>query len=366
MSAEPSAPDLDSLPAPSIDGAAALLLFERPAGPFASIDWRSSLLSLLTHLLFVALLFALAYWMGNPPPAELPAIEVSLAPDPEPPPPPPPPRPRAVPRPQPPPPPPPVPRASEASSLGEGAPQLGARDDTPSAQPAERSQAPRADKPAPQAKPAEKPEEQTAAPEQPSPRAEPTPPTPTPATEPIPAPSPPPVLAAPQARSDSPPAAPPRASPPPSLALRAVPRPAPPRPAEVRPQRRSPESAAPAPSPEAGTKAPGGPIAAIYDAYLAAVNNQIMEHRSLLRPYFGSSQRSEVRIALVIDRAGRLRDHQMVVSSLYGNLDYTINRMVAEAAPFPPPPASIPGDPVVITVVISFPQTLAAWQQAFP
>src|SRR3954469_28187 len=103
MSVELPTPELDSLPAPSIDGAAALL-FERPGGPFASIDWRSSLLSLLTHLLFAALVFALAYWMGKPAPAELPAIEVSLAPDPEPPPPPPPPppAPRALPNPQPP------------------------------------------------------------------------------------------------------------------------------------------------------------------------------------------------------------------------------------------------------------------------
>ena len=365
MSAEPTASDLDSLPAPSIDGAAALLLFERPAGPFAHIDWRSSLLSLLTHLLFVALLFALAYWMGKPPPAELPAIEVSLAPDPEPPPPP-PPAPREVPQPQPPlPPPPPVPRASEASSLGEGAPRLGARNDTPSAQPAERSQAPREDKPAPQAKPAEKPDEQTAAPQQPTPRAEPTPPTPTPAIEPVPAPSPP-VLAAPQARSDSPPAAPPRANPPPSLALRTVPHPAPPRPAELRPQRPSLESTAPAPSPEAGKEAPGGPIAAIYDAYLDAVNNQILEHRSLLRAYFASSQRTEAHIQLMIDRAGRLRGHHVALSSGYGNLDGAIELMVAKAAPFPPPPARIPGDPVVITIVIRFPQTLAEWRQAFP
>ena len=92
MSAPVAAPEFDPLPTPVVDGAAILLDDGRARLP--PIDWRSSLLSLLAHLLFAALLVSLAYWMGKPPPEEPPAIEVTLAQDPEPPPPPAPPPPR--------------------------------------------------------------------------------------------------------------------------------------------------------------------------------------------------------------------------------------------------------------------------------
>jgi hypothetical protein len=354
-------PAPESLPTPATDGAAALAFVNRPAGLFAHLDWRATVLSLLTHLLFAALLFTLAYWMGKPPPLEPPAIEVTLAPDPAPPPP-----PRARPAPQPPAPPPPLPRASDASSLGDGAPRAAASNDTPSAEPAERAVAPREDKPAPDAKPADKPDEPAAAPEQPRLRAEPAPPAPAPEIEPAPMPAPA-ILSAPAARPETRPAPPPRAAPPPSLALRSVPRPAPPPPAETRPQQRSSESAAPAPSPQGGSAQPSGPEGAVYDAYLDAVRNQVMLHRGLLGPYFASSTRSEVRVRLWIDRAGRVPRHDFVVSSLYPNLDYTIEKMLAQSVPFPPPPGDLlTAGMVAVILIIPLPGKLEDWRQAYP
>src|SRR5260370_20615686 len=111
MAVPPETSDLDSLPALRIDGAAAIRLWDDYGAERPRVAWRSSLLSLLTHLLFVALLISLVHWMGKEAPEELPSIEVSLAPDPTPPPPPPPPEPkRDVPKPHPPAPPPTLPR----------------------------------------------------------------------------------------------------------------------------------------------------------------------------------------------------------------------------------------------------------------
>jgi outer membrane biosynthesis protein TonB len=366
MEASSPAPDPDYLPLPRIDGTLAVRLWDPESVRRPRVDWRSTLLSLLTHLLFVALIFALAHWMGKEAPDEPPSIEVQLAPDPEPPPPPPPPAPRRE-VPQPPaPPPPPQTRASEASSVGEGAPAAAKQNETPSAAPAQKSVAPRIDEPAPRAEPTAR----EAAPEPAPPQAavEPLPPAPPLPEEVEPAPIPaPPVLSAPQAPPTARPAPAPRpAPPPPSLALKKPTAPAHAQPGELKPQVRRPESEAPAPSPQGDASAPAGPLPAVYDPYLAAVRDRAMEHRSLLRAYFGTSRVAAAEIEIELDQAGRFINHDFRVSTRNPNLDDAILKMLALAAPYPPPPIRLaPGHNLQILLIIPFPASFEDWKQAY-
>jgi protein TonB len=366
-------PDPDSLPTPRVDGTASIRLWDEEGQRQPRLDWRSSLLSVLTHVLFVALLISLVHFLGKDPPEELPTIEVSLAPDPEPPPPPPEekkpaPKPEA---PKPPPPAPPtiLPRASDASSIGEGKPQAAKQNDDPSANPGPTATAPREAEPAPRARPNAEQAELEPAPPLPQPPIEPAPPVPPLPREAEPAPIPlPPVVTAPEAPSTTRPAPAPRPTPPPpSFTLRKPLAPSQAPAAEPKPRTRSSESEAPAPSPSGSALNPSGRIGAVYDAYVDAVRNKVLEHRSLLRPYFGAAHVGEVQVGIEIDASGRLIGHAFYVRSGSPNLDYEIANMMARAAPFPPPPSDLMrGGTVGIRFFIDFPNTVEAWREAYP
>jgi hypothetical protein len=365
--AVPETSDLDSLPTPRIDGAAAIRLWDDYGVERPRLGWRSSLLSLLTHILFVALLVSLVHWMGKEPPEELPSIAVSLAPDPTPPPPPAAEPKRDAPKPPPPAPlPPPLPRASDASSIGDGAPQAAKQNEAPTANPAPTSTAPRDAEPAPRARPTAEQAAPEPAPKLPEPPVEPIPPAPPLPREAEPAPNPmPPVMTAPQSSSSSRPAPAPRpAPPPPSVALRKPLAPSQAPAAEPKPQTRSAESEAPPPSPHGLFDRPGGPLGAVYDAYLDAIRNKMMEQRRSLAGYFEATPASSVEVHFELDAAGRYFNAQTNAHNF--NMNHALENMVANAAPFPPPPpALLVGGRVGIIVLIPLPSKYDDWKKEF-
>jgi hypothetical protein len=59
--------------------------------------------------------------------------------------------------------------------------------------------------------------------------------------------------------------------------------------------------------------------------------------------------------------------HDFILSSLYPNLDYTIEKMLAQSVPFPPPPARLlSGDFVAVILIIPLPAKFDDWRQAYP
>jgi hypothetical protein len=90
-----------------------------------------------------------------------------------------------------------------------------------------------------------------------------------------------------------------------------------------------------------GDERPGGIEAAIYDAYLAAVRDQIFTRRDRLRTYYAANTGFAIRIE--VDAEGRLRVDEMAQESGSRAIDYAAKQMVAEAGVnnFPPPPARL-------------------------
>jgi outer membrane biosynthesis protein TonB len=299
-------------------------------GPVA---WRSSAVSLLLHaLLLLLILIGLPDWLRRHQPEQT-AIEVTLV---QPPPPPaPPPKPAA----KPPAPPPPAPLSSDAQSEGPKRPS-----------PAEKAEAaPAAPEPGPQAAPPRKVETPPA-----TPSAKPAP------AEPKRAPTPPPpraALAVPQAAPA--PASPSQRKAAETETALATPPPerAPTSRGEAPPAPRSGKAPRTGFSVVAATEPPGGEQAALYDAYLAAVRDKIAGQRRLLRTFYGVGGRLAIR--LVIDPVGRLTAFGTLVSSGSYSLDYTVNQMVALAAPFGPPPASLAGVDLVLNMLL--PDSEADW-----
>jgi len=113
--------------------------------------------------------------------------------------------------------------------------------------------------------------------------------------------------------------------------------------------------------------APGGTAPAVYDAYLDSLRNKVAENRRLLGPYFGSSTTAAVLVRIYVDSIGRVLKHEFIVSSHYPNLDYTIEKMLAQSVPLPPPPPDVLSNGTVrIILTIPLPTKLEEWREAYP
>lgn len=119
-----------------------------------------------------------------------------------------------------------------------------------------------------------------------------------------------------------------------------------------------------------GDEHPGGAMAAIYDAYLAAVRDQIFTRRDRLRTYYAANTGFVVHIEL--DAEGRVRTDEIAETSGSHAIDFAATQMVAEAAGvtnFPPPPArlqSIMKDGKLgMYFVMRFPSDRAQWDRQF-
>ena len=302
----------------------------------------ATVLALLQHALIIALiLYDIRDLIHFPQDETPPTIEVTLVQPPAPPPPPPPPpaQPVAKPTPPPPPAPPPdVPLASDAMAEGENK-RLA---------PAEKAEAaPVAPTPGTTEAPTRKPE-----PPSTKPSAKPAPAEPKRATTP-----PPPRATAslPGPQQASPTQKP---SPETETALSAPP-----------PERATSERGKAPAEPGTGkaaqtgfatmaTDVPGGPLAAAFDAYLAAVRDKIMTRRELLRTFRRSTGRTVVLI--VLDAAGRPVNFRTVSYSGSPSFDDTVRTMVAGAPPFGPPPPQLVGGNLYFDLAL--PDTDADWE----
>jgi len=327
-------PRLLAAPAAPDEGLTAVPGWRLPGAGRSPVGLRPTSVSLALHALLVLLiLIGIPDWLRRHEMTPPPPIEVSLV-VPEPPKP--PPAPPAPPAPKPPP---AAPLASDASSAAPGRPSPAKQEEA----------APAAPEPGPAAAPPRKP-----TPTPPLKVAKPTPAPVVHAATPVPrsAPGPGPAPASTQRAAES--------------ETRVATAEPPPEPA-----RSSTAHGEQPPAPRTGKatytgldvtplgKPPGGPEAAFYDAYLAAVRDKIAQQRGLLKPFYLSS--GDVGMGLEIDRAGRLINTGLLSTSGSRALDYTVNQMVVLAAPFGPPPPEISGEHVFLRFQLSLPLTQADW-----
>lgn len=311
---------------------------------WADLEWQDPLISLTFHLLILLLIF----WTGEslltkPPPAPPQGIQVTLVQPPPPPPPPPPQQQQQQPKP-----PPPKPQEKPDEDLSHRASDAMAEaPDQPPATAKKDEAAPKEDKIVPTEK---KQEKLTEAPVMKSP-IPPTPDAPAKRTNEIERKPSPPTKAkdAELAKLES-----------------LLPIPIPQSEAVIAP---SDGKAARAGFAVEGDERPGGIEAAIYDAYLAAVRDQIFTRRDRLRTYYAANTGFAIRIE--VDAEGRLRVDEMAQESGSRAIDYAAKQMVAEAGVnnFPPPPARLAhimkDGKLGMYLVMKFPSDRATWDRQF-
>ncbi len=118
-----------------------------------------------------------------------------------------------------------------------------------------------------------------------------------------------------------------------------------------------------------GDAHPGGVVAAIYDAYLASVRDQIFTRRDELRNQFAANRRVIIRIE--IDANGLLKVQEVADTSGSSATDEAVRKMVvlASLGNFPPPPPRLL--PIMkngllgMYFMMSFPSTRAEWDRQF-
>lgn len=295
------------------------------ARPAMTLDWSDILISILLHALILAiLLLGIPAWFPDQSPDEKP-IEVSLVPEPVP-------TPKPAPPPAPQGPPPLEKRSSDASSDAPGAPREAVKGEAapeqPNPGPPQPQQAPKAA--APQPLPSPVPHAETA-PKQAN--AE----TQRRSAQAVKQPVPPAEMAA----------------------ITAPPLPEPPK---------TGQPVAPGLGKAAATgfavqadQPPGGEEAAVYDAYLATIRDQIYTQRRVLRNYFRANQ--QVTIGILLDRAGRPIDMGLIEPSDSLALNSIVLKMVALAGTFPPVPATMPGPKLGIRFEFRFPPDREDWER---
>ena len=220
------------------------------------------------------------------------------------------------------------------------------------------------DAPAPLPEAAVVPVPEPLAPE-PPPQAEPPPePDPPRRAEPTPTPV---VVAEPPTEPEPPPRAEPKPIPPPVVVAEPPPRPA------VKPTRRveapapsaqpdrsvqaAPTPAPASPAPEAVAAAPAAPPAPAalpQDDYVRTLLRWLEPHRRYPRAARVRGLEGEVRISLLIDRAGSVIESRVAESSGEPLLDAAALEMVERAAPAPPLPAHWGAQRAVFLVPIRF------------
>jgi protein TonB len=215
-------------------------------------------------------------------------------------------------------------------------------------------------------------------------------PTPAPASEPqhalTPSPTP---MPAPEAPRPEPPSAtppepeqvatlprfefsiPPPPSPPPAPSSREFARPAPPRPPAAAVQRTAP--APPRPAPPAPYRPPTQAPATMpsplpgpepgdvlmgqgrqRNDYLSRVARQIAQHR--VYPALAASNRQEGRVVMrvTVARTGQVLEVRVGTSSGWPAIDAAETESIRKAAPFPPVPGDMPGDPIILVLPMTY------------
>lgn len=163
-----------------------------------------------------------------------------------------------------------------------------------------------------------------------------------------PPPSPPP---APSSRDFTPPPTPRPTTP-------AVPRtqPAPPRPAPPAPYRPPAQAPATMPSPIPGPE-PGDVLMGQgrqRNDYLSRVARQIAQHR--VYPAIAASNRQEGRVVMrvTVARTGHVLEVRVGTSSGWPAIDAAETESIRKAAPFPPVPTDMPGDPIILVLPMTY------------
>jgi periplasmic protein TonB len=163
---------------------------------------------------------------------------------------------------------------------------------------------------------------------------------------PMPEPAPPPT-----SRDFSKPPAP---HPPPRPVQRA--QPLPPRLAPPAPQRPPSESFAtmpsPMPGPDPGDVLPGQ--GRQRNDYLSRVARQIAQHRVYPASALNNNQGGRVVMRVTVTRSGQVLDVNVRTSSGWPAIDAAEVETIRKAAPFPPLPSEMPGDPVVLVLPVTY------------
>jgi hypothetical protein len=114
-----------------------------------------------------------------------------------------------------------------------------------------------------------------------------------------------------------------------------------------------------------GDDNPGGPEAAIYDAYLAKVRDQIVTAKSEIRNYWTAG--AGFQVAITLDAQGRLMDMEEINNMGSRPLSNAARNMITRAslAGFPPPPAMLLRDGTLkCRFVYFFPPDRSVFEQA--
>lgn len=138
----------------------------------------------------------------------------------------------------------------------------------------------------------------------------------------------------------------------------AVPRttPAPPRPAPPAPYRPPAQAPATMPSPVPGPE-PGDVLMGQgrqRNDYLSRVARQIAQHR--VYPAVAASNRQEGRVVMrvTVARTGHVLEVRVGTSSGWPAIDAAEAESIRKAAPFPPVPGDMPGDPIILVLPMTY------------
>jgi protein TonB len=95
-------------------------------------------------------------------------------------------------------------------------------------------------------------------------------------------------------------------------------------------------------------------VTAAPSEYLTRIHEQLERHKIYPRPARARGIEGLVQVAFVIDRRGNVVAHHIVRGSGYQMLDSAVDDMIKRAAPFPPFPAGMPGEELVVTMAVTF------------
>jgi len=88
--------------------------------------------------------------------------------------------------------------------------------------------------------------------------------------------------------------------------------------------------------------------------YYVQLSNQILKYQALPRQAFQRRLEGDVRVLIKIHRDGKLKSLELAHDSKHKLLNQQALDAVAEAAPFPPVPASLSGEEFAFSVPMNY------------
>ena len=108
----------------------------------------------------------------------------------------------------------------------------------------------------------------------------------------------------------------------------------------------------PMPGPDPGDVLPGQ--GRQRNDYLSRVARQIAQHRVYPTSALYNNQGGRVVMRVTVNRSGQVLDVSVRTSSGWPAIDAAEVETIRKAAPFPPLPSEMPGDPVVLVLPVTY------------